>query len=97
MCNKQKGSISGAEPKSRLPLQGEILKEGRFVQRTQFVDSRWKGEQTDKFSTAYETVHTKEKVDMQNKVHEKWLEGSSRFVEQHVEKSDWTTCSVKEC
>src|SRR5438034_10699433 len=24
--------------------KGEILKEGRFAQRTQFVDSRWKGE-----------------------------------------------------
>ena len=55
-------------------------------------------DQTDKFSTAYETAHRKEKADVQNKKeHEKWLEGSSRFVEQHVEKSDWTTCSVKEC
>ena len=55
-------------------------------------------DQTDKFSTAYETVHRKEKVDEQNKKeHEKWLEGSSRSVKQHVEKSDWTTCSVKEC
>ena len=24
--------------------KGEILKEGRFAQRTQFVDPRWKGE-----------------------------------------------------
>src|SRR5437870_1972159 len=46
-------------------------------------------DQTDKFSTAYETTHRKEKADVQNKKeHEKWLEGSSRFVEQHVEKSD---------
>ena len=67
--------------------------------RIYWLDSRWIGrDQTDKFSTAYETAHRKEKVDVQNnKEHEKWVEGSSRSVEQHVEKSDWTACSVKEC
>ena len=55
-------------------------------------------DQRDKFSTAYETALRKKNADVLNKkVHEKFLEGSSRFVEQHAEKSDWTTCCMKEC
>ena len=54
--------------------------------------------QTDKSSAAYETAHTKEQADVYNKKeHAKWMEESSRSVEQHAEKSDWIACSVKEC
>ena len=54
-------------------------------------------DQTDKFSTVYETAHRKEKTDVQNKKeHEKWLEGSSRFVEQHVEKNMDLACTLQQ-
>ena len=57
-----------------------------------------KRDQRDKSSTAYETDHTKEKVDVQNRREcEKSMEDCSRFAERHAGRIDWTACSVKEC
>ena len=57
-----------------------------------------KRDQRDKSSTAYETDHTKEKVDVQNRrEREKPMEVSSRFAKRHAGRIYWTACSVKEC
>ena len=57
-----------------------------------------KKDQRDKSSTAYETDHTKEKVDVQyRREREKPMEVSSRFAERHAGRIYWTACSVKEC
>ena len=54
-------------------------------------------DQRDMSSTACETAHTKEKVDVQDKREcEKSLEESSRFAERHAGRIYWTACIVKE-
>jgi hypothetical protein len=52
--------------------------------------------QRDKSSTAYETAHMIEKVDVQNRMEcEKPMAESSRFVERHAGRIYWIACSVK--
>ena len=62
------------------------------------VRRKEKRDQRDKSSIAYETDHTKEKVDVQNKWEcEKSIEENSRFAERHAGRIYWIAYIVKEC
>ena len=57
-----------------------------------------KSHRRDRSSTVYETDYTREKADEKSKMeYEKWMEESSRSVEQRAEKSAWKAYSAKEC
>ena len=62
------------------------------------VRRKGKRDQRDKSSIAYETAHTKEKVDVHNKWEcEKSMAENSRFAERHTGRIYWTAYIVKEC
>ena len=94
-----KCSKNNAKPKSRKPVLDRDTNEREAYKLVATREQqKEKRDQRDKSSAAYETAHTKEKVDAQNKWEcEKAMEESSRFAERHAGKIYWTVCIVREC